>query len=208
VTVPRRGKGRGGKGGHEPRSRVRFREVQVLEFLREGRTQHQIADALGISQPAVSKIVQRVEERLLTDLAYKTERQRARQTLRLEHLYGQAMQAWQDSKQEDVRRRQRKTDHGSGTASTIAELISENRHGDPRYLDEARKALADLRKVWGVDAPDRVSIDATASFTTMTDEALELELARYLRLMQVASPTIDAQPVLPDTDGDDPNETK
>jgi hypothetical protein len=182
--------------------------VQVLEFLREGRTQNQIADALEISQPAVSRIVQRVEERLLADLAYKTERQRARQTLRLEHIYGQAIQAWQDSKQEGVRRRQRKTDHGGGTASTIAELTSENRHGDPRYLDEARKALADLRKVWGVDAPDRVSIDATASFTTMTDEALDLELERYLRLRQLASPAIDAQPVLPDTDGDESDESK
>ena len=38
---------------------------------------------------------------------------------------------------------------------TVAEIVSENRHGDPRYLDEARKALADLRTLWGVDAPDR-----------------------------------------------------
>lgn len=124
-----------------------------MDQILEGRTQHQIAEALGISQPAVSKIVRRREERLLADVSQRVERQRVRQTLRLEHIYGQAMQAWQDSKQDGLRRRQRKTEGRAGDSSTVAELISENRHGDPRYLDEARKALADLRKAWGVDAP-------------------------------------------------------
>lgn len=195
MIARRRGKGRGGKGGHEPPSRVRLREAQVVEHVLEGRTQHQIADALGISQAAVSKIARRVEERLLADLACKAERQRARQTLRLEHIYGQAMRAWQDSKQEGLRRRQRKTEHDGGAGSTVAELISENRHGDPRYLDEARKALADLRKVWGIDAPERVSIDAVSVFASMSDEALDLELSRHLRLVKSASPVLDVEPV-------------
>jgi transcriptional regulator with XRE-family HTH domain len=199
VRARRQGKGRGGKGGHEPRSRVRLREVQVHDLVLEGRTQHQIAAALGISQPAVSKILRRVEERLLADVAYKAERQRARQTLRLEYVYGQAIQAWQDSKQEGLRRRQRKTEHDGGTGSTVAELISEARHGDPRYLDEARKALSDLRKVWGIDAPERVSVDATSHFASMTDEALELELSRHLRLVRPSSPVIDVTPAIAET---------
>jgi DNA-binding CsgD family transcriptional regulator len=203
VSARRHGKGRGGRGGHEPRRRVRLREAQVFEYVLAGRTQHQIAEALGISQPAVSKIVRRVEDRLLADLTCKAERQRARQTLRLEHLYGQAMQAWQDSKQEGLRRRQRKTEHGSGTSSTVAELISENRHGDPRYLDEARKALTDLRKVWGVDAPERVSIDALTVFASMSDEALDQELTRQLRLVQRVLPILDVPAVPAHSQGDD-----
>lgn len=200
MTARRTTRGRGGKGGHEPRARIALREARVLELGLEGRTQHQIAEALEISQPAVSKIARRVEERLLADLAYKVERHRARQTLRLEHIYGQAIQAWQDSKQEGVRRRQRKTDR-EGSSSTVAELISENSHGDPRYLDEARKALTDLRKVWGVDAPERVSIDALSHFASMSDEALEVELARHLRLVQPMSPAIDVTPAVPQIDG-------
>ena len=157
----------------------------------------------GSVSPPCLKIARRVEERLLADVAHKTDRQRARQTLRLEHIYGQAMQAWQGSKQEGLRRRQRKTEHDSGTGSTVAELISENRHGDPRYLDEARKALTDLRKVWGVDAPERISIDAVSQFASMSDEALELELVRHLRLVHPLSPVVDVPPAFPETHGDD-----
>src|SRR5688500_10405890 len=178
MTNGRRRQGRGGKRGHEPRSRVRLREVQVFEQILAGRTQHQIAAALDISQPAVSKIARRLEERLLADVAYKVDRQRAKQTMRLEFIYQEAIHAWHESKQEIQRRRQRRTGHGGADATTIAEVISENGHGDPRFLDEARRALADLRKVWGVDAPEQVSIETT-HVASMTDEALEAELLRH-----------------------------
>jgi DNA-binding transcriptional ArsR family regulator len=180
-----RGRGRrGGKGGHEPRGRVRLREIQVLDQMVEGRTQHQIAAALGLSQPAVSKILRRLEDRLLADLALKIERQRARHTVRLEFLYGEAIRAWHASKQETLRRRQRKTDGVSGGGSaTIAEIVSENRHGDARYLGEARSALADLRALWGVDEPERMSIEAVVPYASMSDAALEVEVARQAQLL-------------------------
>ena len=57
---PRRGP-RGGKGGADPRARVRLRELQVMAHLLEGQSQDQIAAQVGISQPAVSKIVRRLD---------------------------------------------------------------------------------------------------------------------------------------------------
>jgi DNA-binding CsgD family transcriptional regulator len=187
MTSRRKRRARGGKNGSEPRARVRLREAQAMEHMLEGRTQHQIAASLGISQPAVSKILRRVEDRMLADVPIKVERQRARHTVRLEFIYGEAIHAWQASKQETMRRRQRQTDSGDG-GTTIAEIVSENQHGDPRYLDEARKALADLRKLWGLDAPERVSIEASSPFASMTDDALEAELTRQARLLQPSDP--------------------
>jgi DNA-binding Lrp family transcriptional regulator len=186
VTARRRGRARGGKDGAEPRSRVRLRELQAMQLTLEGQSQYQIAAALGISQPAVSKILRRLEDRLLADVAWKVDRQRARQTLRLEFLYAEAVRAWRASQEDAVRKRQRKSG-GTGGAS-VAELVSENRHGDPRFLDEARRLLADLRLVWGVNAPDRLAVDATP-FASLSDAALETALARQQRLLAQITPT-------------------
>jgi hypothetical protein len=157
-----------------------------------GRTQHQIAASLGISQPAVSKIERRIEERLLADVAYRAERLRARQTLQLRYVYGEALDAWHASKAETVRRRQRRAEASGTSVGTIAEIVAENQHGDPRYLEIARKALSDLRAVWGVDAPARV--EAYTSFAAMSDEALDAELARQGRLLHGASYAADETP--------------
>jgi hypothetical protein len=184
-----RGRARGGQGGAEPRRRIRARELQVLDLLVAGRSQHQIAASLGITQPAVSKIARRIEERLLSDFAYKVERQRARQTLQLQHIYAESMDAWQASKQDAVRRRQRKTDPAGGAGTTMAEVVAELQHGDPRYLEIARKALADLRDVWGVDATDR--IEMVTPYATMTDAAIAAELGVQERLLRLEPLTVN-----------------
>lgn len=176
-----RGRAHGGQGGAEPRARIRLRELQVMEQILLGRSQHQIALSLGITQPAVSKIVKRIEERLLADVSYQAERQRARQTLQLGYLYREGIDAWQASKQDAVRRRQRRAD-GAGAGGTVTELVAENQHGDPRFLEVARKALGDVRTLWGINAPERIA--AVTTFHAMSDAALEQELQRQLQLLQ------------------------
>lgn len=196
-SVRRAQRPRGGRGGAEPRARVRLRELQVMEHTLEGRTQHEIARELGISQPAVCKILQRIEDRLLADVAWKVERHRARQTMRLEFIYGEAVRAWKASKQEMLRKRQRQTGAAAGAGTTMAEVTSEHRHGDPRFLDEARRALQDLRALWGIDAPERISIDATTHLASMSDEAVEAELMRQLAMLRGLSPIVSRALALP-----------
>ena len=62
------GKLRGGKGGWEPRSRVLARLEQVVKLYEQGHTQDEIARQVGISQPAVSRILHRVDVRALAAL--------------------------------------------------------------------------------------------------------------------------------------------
>ncbi len=183
--TPRRRRGRGGQGGHEPRTRIRTRERRAMELATVGWSQHQIAADLGISQAAISRILARIETRILRELAETVERQKARHTVRLEHLYAEAIRAWDQSKADTTRRRQRKTQGGAGGAgATVAEIVVENQHGDPRYLNEARKALADLRKLWGLDAPQQLDVRATRNpCDGMSEEALREELARQSLLI-------------------------
>jgi transcriptional regulator with XRE-family HTH domain len=179
--------------------RIRTRELRAMELTVLGWSQHQIAADLGVSQAAVSKILRRVEERVLRELRAVVEHQKVRHTWRLEHLFAEAMRAWGDSKADTTRRRQRKSQDGSGGAgTTVAEIVSENQHGDPRFLEEARKALADHRKLWGLDAPQQVDVRASRNpYDGMTEDALRDELARQTRLLQegdlTASDTAHAQ---------------
>ena len=59
----KKGKPHGGKDGAEPQSTVQRREHEVLERRAQCQSQHEIAKALGISQPAVSKILRRLGAR-------------------------------------------------------------------------------------------------------------------------------------------------
>ena len=60
--------GRGGQGGREPRATVQARALRVLERSVAGLSQREIAAEEGISQSAVSKILQRLEARVLEEL--------------------------------------------------------------------------------------------------------------------------------------------
>jgi predicted transcriptional regulator len=164
---------------------VRTRELRATELANLGWSQHQIAEDLGISQAAVSKIIQRVELRVLRELADTVERQKAQQSLRIAHLYAEAMKAWEQSKSDTTRRRQRKTDGGrGGTGATVAEMVVQTHHGDPRYLEQARKALADHRKVWGLDAPQQLDLRTPRNpYDDLSEEALREEWARQNLLL-------------------------
>lgn len=189
IKTPRHRRGRGGQRGHDPRARIRTRELRAMELTVLGWSQPQIARDLGISQAAVSKILKRVETRHLHGWAETLERQKVKQTLRLEHLFAEAIRAWHESKADTTRRRQRQTQGGDGAGATVAELVVENQHGDPRYLDEARKALADQRKLSGLDAPQKVDVRAPRNpYDTMTEEALRDELAKQTRLLADGEP--------------------
>src|SRR5262245_15935305 len=152
MSAPSRGRGRGGQGGHEPRTRIRTRELRAIELAVLGRSQQETAAELGMSQAGVSKLLKRVETRLLREMTEALERQKVQQTLQLKHQYAEAVGAWEASKADRTRKRQRKTQgDGRGQATTVAEVVVQNQHGDPRYLEAARRSLADLRKLWGLE---------------------------------------------------------
>ena len=178
--------GRGGQGGREPRATVQARALRVLDRSVAGRSQREIAAAEGLSQSAVSKILRRLETRALQELVDRVEQQKARQSLRLDYLYGESLRAWEASKTDATRRVQRTTQAGAGGAggATVAQLVVETQHGDPRYLEVARKVLADQRRVWGLDAPQKLDVRATEGpFDAMSDEALAEVLAHQRQLL-------------------------
>ena len=186
----RGGGGRGGQDGHEPTSRIEARELRAIELAVQGWSQRRIAAELGVSQPAVSKILRRVEDRVLEELVVEGERQKARQTLRLDHVYTESMRAWEQSKADTTRRRQRQTQAGTDRAgTTVAELITATQCGDPRFLEQGRRALADQRALWGLDAPQKLDVRATRNpFDELSEEALSALLGQQRQLLAAGDP--------------------
>jgi hypothetical protein len=63
------------------------------------------------------------------------------------------MQAFQRSKAPTTQRRQRKIRGTGDGEATIAELVTAESCGDPRYLEVARRAAGDLSKLAGDTVP-------------------------------------------------------
>lgn len=186
----RRKPSRGGKGGWEPPARIRARERRAVELAVLGFTQHEIAEQLEISQPAVSKLLARADERALADLTDRSERQKVRQTQRLERVFAESMRAWERSKVDTTKRRQRQSARGAGTASvgndTVAEVVVETKHGDPRYLETARKAMTDLRSIWGLNAPQQLDVSRSDPYALLTEAQLQTRLAQQDAMLKRA----------------------
>lgn len=178
---------RGGKGGWEPPARLRARERRAVELAVLGSTQHDIAAELRISQAAVSKLLARVDERALADMSSTVARQKVRQSQRLERVFAESMRAWERSKEDTTKRRQRQSGREGGAGGgnqTIAEVVVETKHGDPRYLETARKAMTDMRSIWGLDAPQQVDITHSDPYENLTDEELQQRIAQQEALLR------------------------
>jgi DNA-binding CsgD family transcriptional regulator len=142
-------------------------ELRIWTLLSEGKTPSAIARDVGIARQSVHRIIRRVEAKYHEAIWATVERLKARQARALEAVLDEALDAWERSKQ--LARRVRKESgqpgslrsaesrrgrrNGSGGRMDLTRTDVQSRVGDPRFLTEAREALADLRKLYGLDAP-------------------------------------------------------
>lgn len=120
-----------------------------------GWTQERVAAELGITQQRVSRLLAKTEKRLYSEFADHAEEIKARQTVQLEHLYDRLTTQFEAS-----------CDDGSG---------------NPALLAQALKALEDVRKIWGLEAPKRQEVSGPAGGAIVLDvEQTRGELQRRL----------------------------
>ncbi len=159
------------RGGRVPIELARKREQVAFELAAtRGLTETQIAEELAkqglgeVTQQAVSKMLQRVEERMLKEMSDKIKTKKIRHEAALMKIYHDSMAAWEESKKPQ---KSLTTKHGpsgdNGEPGQVKESQSvlRDQDGDPRYLEQARQALADIRKMWGMDEPAQNKNDLT-----------------------------------------------
>jgi len=188
---------------HPRSSIVRAREELAWELSVKGWREQAIADELDraglgrVTQQAVSKMLRRVDKRVLSKLEDRVERRKVWLSDALLFIYGEAMAAWEKSKEPDksIRRRVRTNELGAldPVPGEVMVLTVTDSDGDPRYLAEARAALADQRKLWGLDAPTKI-----APTTPDGNEADDPELVEMLaQLLPPLGPRNSAENALP-----------
>ena len=128
----RQRRARGGKEGAEARATVREREQRVLEFSEQGWTQKAIAEEVGVTQAAVSKILRRTDERALEKINADRAQVKMRRARHLEYISREGRRGWETSKHGRVRRRQRKVADADGETVVTQDVVVDEQP-DPRF---------------------------------------------------------------------------
>jgi len=144
------------KGGRIPPAVSREREQRAWALVLDGVPQVEIAAQLEVTPQAISKLLQRVERRAVAEMDADVRRRKLRQHARLEHVYREAMTAWKRS-QEPRRKSRRKS--GGRRGEILTDEATTNA-GAPGLLMAALDALQAQRKLWGLDAPRQLQVEA------------------------------------------------
>jgi hypothetical protein len=166
-TLPRRVE-RSGWGSHgQKRTEWEPSAFQwaVYEQVRKGGTYRQVAAAFTeagepITHQGVSNICGRVDEYLAQQSMERVRAMRERHTGHLEHLFCEAMAAWEASKgivvTEEFESVTIKGADGEAEPAEKKKRKEVHSAGNPAFLSEARAALAEIRKVHAVDKNPKI----------------------------------------------------
>lgn len=111
-------------------------------------TLQEIGDKHNLSKQTVWNHCKRIDAWLWPQRIEEIREIKARHESHLYHVFREAMRAWERSK-----RAKRKTVLKTIGVKTETTKTVELRHGDPRHLTNAMKALNDIREIWGANAP-------------------------------------------------------
>lgn len=152
--------GRKSLRGAAKRSATRARELeqQVWTLLSKGKTPTAIGQEVGIARESVHRLIRRVERRYRESILVTVDELKSKHARALSAVVEEALEAFERSKQPAhlVRRTTGKKGGitlADGSDAALSEKQVETQVGDVRYLTEARGALTDIRKIYGIGAP-------------------------------------------------------
>lgn len=182
----------------EQRDLCRRREARVWELRLEGNRPGAIVDLLDaeglgrVDPGTVRRIVRRVERRVAARMDEQAATLAARHLSRLELIVEKAMAEWERSRQDAKRVAEKTVEEpvpaakgkakGAVVGRTERNREVRGRLGDPEFLRTAMAAMADQRKILGMDSPTRVRVDGRIESVAAPSEA-EAALAERLGSM-------------------------
>ena len=144
--MPKRGSNKTQKqattNGPEPSPR----DFEIYRELCKGRTLRDVGDEFELDHSVIWRIREKIEKYLSPRFQKQISRIKVRQTTSLEHIFSEAMAAWEKSKEPTVEVTDTVTDEGD-----IHSVKRKSTSGQPAHLNQARGALADIRAIWTIE---------------------------------------------------------
>jgi hypothetical protein len=135
------------------------REEEAFNHRTNGWTQQRIANHMGLSQCAISKMLERVTKRYSKLFMDKVQIVKAEQVAIHNKIVMESLESWENSK--GLHKTEKNKAKGIVNKKGVQETIGGDRtveekqlFGDTRYLDASMKAMEHIRKVMGVDILD------------------------------------------------------
>jgi hypothetical protein len=155
------------------------RDLEIYKQVCRGRTsQAVIAEQFHLTQQRVSQICQQVDQWLAPQIADRVLALKARHTQKLEAVWQEAMGGFARS-QEPAETVTEDSD-GKGVSR-----VTRGQAGNPAFLAQARGALDDIRRIWGMNEPEVRMEGAGIPTAGKSREQLLAEYrARFDSLMQ------------------------
>jgi hypothetical protein len=146
--------------------RARDRAIYA-RFLR-GVSLDELVDEFDTTPPVIKRAVERGAQEAAARFA-DAERMRLLQTEQLELIFRESLVAWEESKKGHEITKVSSAG-GADADRRKAEKVTRKQAGDPRFLSQATSALADLRRLWRLEAPAAVNADHSDTHDTLTLE--------------------------------------
>ena len=144
------------------------RRKQAAELYLQGCTQSSIAVQLGIAQSTVSEDLQHVRQAWHDSAGGMIDEIREKELAKLDLLESEGWAAWERSKKPA----QSAVVTGDGTGKQTRKSMK-NQNGDPRFLDQINKCIAQRRQLLGLDI-----LPVTPSVDGGIDDHATLEVRR------------------------------
>jgi len=157
------------------------RRQQVSELYLECNSMAEIGRQLGVSAVTVYKDICWAREQWRTRAADAIEKHKQRELGRIDHVEIEATRAWKRSQRDAVT-----VTHETGTGTIGGgELGNVDKRkeqragqaGDPRFLDVVLKCIDARRKILGLDAPVKQSVELPGIAELLTSRVAKIEPA-------------------------------
>ena len=136
--------------------------VKEIELYLKGKYQHEIAEIIGVTQQQIAYDLKVIQKRWIKESKASIEQYRLRELGKIDQIEREAWEAWNESKEEfnakitKVSKVTKDAKTGNIIPSTVDNTNkTEDRNGNPKYLEVIMKCIERRCKMLGIDAPEK-----------------------------------------------------